>query len=112
MSADLWIPLFSGDPETIETARLYIYFLGPCFAFNGLGLSLYFACQGAGAMFWPIFATLIRIFVAAAGALFLTRVMGFGLSGVYGAAALAMVLYGVIIAAAVRMGAWRRPIAQ
>jgi len=33
--------------------------------------------------------------------------MELGLSGVYSAAALAMVLYGVIIAAAVRMGAWR-----
>jgi putative MATE family efflux protein len=107
LSAEVWIPLFSSDPETMDAARLYIYFLGPCFAFNGLGLSLYFACQGAGAMFWPIFATVIRIVVAAVGALLLTRVMGFGLSGVYSAAALAMVLYGVIIAAAVRMGAWR-----
>jgi Na+-driven multidrug efflux pump len=82
--------------------------VGPCFAFNGLGLSLYFACQGAGAMFWPIFATVIRVLIAAAGALLVTRVMGFGLQGVYAAAALAMVLYGLIIAGASRLGAWRK----
>lgn len=108
LAADLWVPLFSTDPETILAAKQYMVIVGPCFAFNGLGLSLYFACQGAGAMFWPIFATVIRVLIAAAGALLVTRVMGFGLQGVYAAAALAMVLYGLIIAGAIRLGAWRK----
>jgi Na+-driven multidrug efflux pump len=74
----------------------------------GLGFSLYFASQGAGAMLWPVVGTALRIIVALGGALLLTRVFGFGLSGVYYAAALAMIVYGSVIALAIKFGAWRR----
>ena len=104
---DAWISQFTSDPATQASARTYIYIVGPCFAFHGLGLSLYFASQGANAMVWPVAATALRITVAVGGALILGLNTTLGLAGVYTAAALAMSLYGIIIAASVRLGAWR-----
>ena len=104
---DAWIPLFTDDADTIATARTYIRIVGPFFAFQGLGLSLYFASQGAGRMLWPIAATIGRILVAVGGALLLVGPFGMGLEGIFAAAALAMCLFGLAIALAVRLGAWR-----
>jgi hypothetical protein len=59
-------------------------------------------------MLWPVTATATRILVAVGGALVFTGVMGMGLEGVFYAAAIAMVFYGVVIAAALKLGAWRR----
>jgi putative MATE family efflux protein len=101
-----WIEVFSDDAATAAAATSYIRILGPVYALQGLGLSLYFASQGAGAMFWPLVATAVRAAAAVGGALLLGT--PFGLEGVYAAAAVAMALYGVIIAASVRLGAWRR----
>lgn len=103
-----WIPAFTGDPVAQEVATSYMRIVGPCFAFQGIGLSLYFASQGAGAMFWPVAATVVRILVAVGGALLLSRGLGLGVDGIFVAAAGAMVLYGLMIAGAVRAGAWRR----
>lgn len=103
----LWIPAFTSDPETYAAAEGYIRIVGPCFAFHGLGLSLYFASQGAGAMLWPVAATVLRILIAVVGALALAFGVGMGLTGVYAAAALAMVAYGASIAVALGAGAWR-----
>lgn len=44
---DVWIYTFTNDPETFDAARSYIQIVGPFFAFQGLGLSLYFASQGS-----------------------------------------------------------------
>ena len=58
-------------------------------------------------MFWPVAATILRIIVAVGGALFLAFVMDLGLQGVYYAAGLGMVGYGVMIAGSLKLGAWR-----
>ena len=108
VSANYWIPIFTPDPEIHAAALSYMRIVAPCFAFMGLGFSLYFASQGAGAMLWPVVGTALRIIVALGGALLLTRVFGFGLGGVYYAAALAMIVYGSVIALAIKFGAWRR----
>src|SRR6202021_658489 len=39
----------------------------PAYGFFGLGLSLYFASQGAGRLFWPLFAGLLRMLIAIGG---------------------------------------------
>jgi Na+-driven multidrug efflux pump len=104
---DVWIPVFTSEPAIHQSARAYIQIVGPCYVFIGLGLSLYFASQGAGAMFWPVAATMLRTIVAVGGALYLAFVMDLGLQGVYYAAGLGMVGYGVMIAASLKLGAWR-----
>ena len=105
---NLWIPAFTTDPATFEAAKLYIQIVGPCFAFQGLGLSLYFASQGAGTVTWPIIGTIVRVVVAVVGALYLAFELELGLQGVYFAAAAGMILFGCIIAIALKLGMWRR----
>ena len=53
--------------------------VGPVYGFFGLGLSLYFASQGAARLFWPLFAGLLRLLVAVGGGwavLHLTGLLG------------------------------------
>ena len=102
-----WIGVFTDVPAVHAAARSYIEIVGPLFFFHGLGLSLYFASQGASAMFWPVWATVLRVLVAALGGYVLAFTLDFGLSGIYTAAAAAMLTYAVVIAAAIRAGAWR-----
>lgn len=102
-----WIGVFTDVPAVHAAARSYIEIVGPLFFFHGLGLSLYFASQGASAMFWPVWATVLRVLVAALGGYVLAFTLDFGLSGIYAAAAAAMLTYAVVIAAAIKAGAWR-----
>ena len=44
-----WLSLFGDDPLMIATGAAYLRCVGPVYGFFGLGLSLYFASQGAGA---------------------------------------------------------------
>lgn len=104
---DIWISAFTDDPATFEASRTYILIVGPFFAFQGLGLSLYFASQGAGAMRWPIGATIVRFIFAVGGGWALAFSFDMGLEGIFIGAAAAMLLYGVMIAASLKLGAWR-----
>ena len=105
---ELWIPIFSQDHTVQAVARQYIQIVGPCFAFQGLGLSLYFASLGAGAMLWPIVALVLRVILAVGGALVLINITTWGLAGVFYAASFGMMIYGVIMISALKLGAWRR----
>jgi Na+-driven multidrug efflux pump len=105
---DFWIPLFSQDPIVQVAAKQYIQIVGPCFAFQGLGLSLYFASQGAGAMFWPVVSLVLRLIVAVGGAVLLISTTDWGLAGVFYAAAFGMAIYGIIMVTALKLGAFRR----
>ena len=51
-----WLGLFGHDPRMLETGTAYLRVVGPAYGFFGLGLSLYFASQGAGRLFWPLLA--------------------------------------------------------
>ena len=64
---ELWIEQFSADPHVIETGMTYLRLVGPSYGFFGLGLALYFASQGAGRLFWPLFAGFLRMLVAIVG---------------------------------------------
>jgi putative MATE family efflux protein len=105
---DLWIPMFTEDPAVYSTAKQYIQIVGPCFAFQGLGLSLYFASQGAGVMFWPILALVLRALLAVGSATLMISLTDWGLSAVFYAAGGGMIVYGSIMISALKMGAWRQ----
>ncbi len=49
------------DPQMLETGSAYLRIVGPAYGFFGLGLSLYFASQGAGRLFWPLIAGIARL---------------------------------------------------
>jgi putative MATE family efflux protein len=102
-----WLGLFTTDPQVQAAGFSYLFIVGPFYGFFGLGLTLYFASQGAGRLGWPLTAGFLRLFVAAAGGWFAGYWLGWGLPGIYAAMAAALVVFGVTIAAAIKCGAWR-----
>ncbi len=100
-----WLSLFNSDPAMIEAGSLYLRAVGPVYGFFGLGLMLYFASQGAGRLLWPVIGNIARLAVALTGGWLALRWSG-GLSGVFFAQGVALVIYGLINAWAVAGGAW------
>lgn len=107
LTPGVWIPLFTDNEAVFSVAESYMQIVGPAYAFLGLGLSLYFATQGAGAMRWPVLATFARFVIAVGGAILLAFHFELGLQGIFYAAAGAMLVYGIMIAGALWLGAWR-----
>jgi Na+-driven multidrug efflux pump len=85
----------------------YLRIVGPFYGFFGAGLALYFASQGAGRLLWPLVATFTRLVIAGVGGWLATRWVGGGLTGLFAAMALALVTFGMMNIAAVRVGSWR-----
>jgi putative MATE family efflux protein len=108
LAPGLWLDAFTDDPATRAAGAAYLHIVGPLFAFQGLGLSLYFASQGAGTVVWPVIATVLRFVISVGGAVLAVRVFGLGLESVYVCLAAGMLFYGALTAASVRLGAWRR----
>ncbi len=104
----LWVGLFTEDPATFAAGAAFLRIVGPVFMFQGLGLALYFASQGAGTVLWPVLAGLLRFAIAVGGAALGVAWLGWGLEPVYGCIAAGMVAFGTITAAAVALGVWRR----
>jgi Na+-driven multidrug efflux pump len=102
-----WLGLFGDDPLMLATGTAYLRSVGPAYGFFGLGLSLYLASQGAGRLLWPLLAGLCRMVIAIGGgglALYLTG----SLQGLFGCLSLALVVYGMTLAQAVKAGVWFR----
>ncbi len=100
-----WLSLFNSDPAMIEAGSLYLRAVGPVYGFFGLGLVLYFASQGAGRLLWPVIGNIARLAVAVTGGWLALRWSG-GLSGVFIAQGVALVIYGLVNAWAIAGGAW------
>ncbi|MGH6638365.1 MAG: MATE family efflux transporter, partial [Polaromonas sp.] len=100
-----WLSLFGTDPAMLEAGSLYLRAVGPLYGFFGVGLVLYFASQGAGRLLWPVAGNIARLVVAALGGWLAIR-WGGGLAQVFMAQGAALVVYGVVIAAAIAGGAW------
>ncbi|HEX3862055.1 MAG TPA: MATE family efflux transporter [Stellaceae bacterium] len=104
----VWLGLFSSEPAMLAAGTQYLRVVGPVYGFFGLGLSLYFASQGAGRLFWPLIAGLLRMIIAVGGGWLALRVTGW-LNGLFAALGLGLVVYGLVLAASVAGGAWFRP---
>lgn len=105
IAPDAWATLFSKNEAVLEYARQYLRIVGPAFPFFGLGLTLYFASQGAGKVLGPVLAGTLRlVMVAAIGGWLATK--GFSSEGYFYLVAAAMIVYGVSTAAAVRLTRW------
>ena len=102
-----WLELFGHDPRMLATGTAYLRCVGPAYGFFGLGLSLYFASQGAGRLFWPLFAGLLRLLIAIGGGWIALRTTG-SLRWVFAALSAALVIYGLTLSAAIASGAWFR----
>ena len=104
---EAWLSLFGQDPAMLATGVAYLRAVGPTYGFFGLGLSLYFASQGAGRLFWPLFAGLLRTVIAVGGGWLAFRITG-SLQATFMALSLALVIYGGILVTAIRLGVWFR----
>ena len=102
-----WLGLFTTDPGVLAAGSRYLRMVGPCYGFFGAGLALYFASQGAGRLLWPLLAGFTRLIIAGAGGWLAIHWLGGGLAGLFAAMAVALVIFGMINVAAVRLGAWR-----
>ena len=102
-----WLGLFSSDPGMLAAGGQYLRIVGPAYGFFGLGLSLYFASQGAGRLMWPLVAGLVRLAIAAGGGWLAWRLTG-SLAGVFAALACGLIVYGGIVFGAILSGAWFR----
>ena len=103
-----WLGLFGDDPRMLETGAAYLRGVGPAYGFFGLGLSLYFASQGAGRLFWPLFAGLLRLVIAVGGGWAGAAPDRLARLAVRRARRSALVVYGATLATAVASGAWFR----
>jgi Na+-driven multidrug efflux pump len=104
-----WLRLFGSDAEMLAIGTLYLRTVAPFFGFFGIGISLYFACQGARQLAWPLVATTVRMCVTVGGGWVALHLTG-SLSLLLGVYACGMAMYGLIIAAAVGLGRWGHPI--
>src|SRR5215475_7221800 len=104
LAPDLWLSLFSQDPDVLAAGRAYLHIVGPAYGFFGLGLSLYFSSQGLGHLGWPLLAGFARMSVAAVGGWLLVHRLGAGLPGLFAIITLALVVFGTTVAVAL----WRK----
>jgi putative MATE family efflux protein len=102
-----WLGLFGHDPVMIATGSAYLRSVGPTYGFFGLGLSLYFASQGAGRLFWPLLGGMLRMVIAVGGG-WAAWVLTGSLAMVFAALAVGLVVYGAVVGAAVGRGVWFR----
>ena len=104
---DAWLRMFGAEPAMLDAGRAYLRAVGPCYGFFGFGLALYFASQGAGRLFWPLCAGLVRVAVAAGAGWAALAATG-SLGALFVAVGLGLVCYGVLTGVAVKAGVWFR----
>jgi Na+-driven multidrug efflux pump len=101
----LWIRIFSDDPAVLAAGSTYLHVVAPFYAFFGAGMALYFSSQGAGRMVLPVLAGTVRLVVVVAGGA-LVVAASWPLAALFAFIAAGIVLFGTLIAAAVRAGRW------
>jgi putative MATE family efflux protein len=101
-----WSRLFTAEPQVIAASVAYITRVAPFYCLFGLGLTLYFASQGAGRMTTPLVASLVRQGIVTVGGWLAVERLGLGLDGVFAAIAVGMIVYGCSIAGALLVRPW------
>jgi Na+-driven multidrug efflux pump len=101
-----WASLFTDQPGVLAQAETYLRWAGPGFAFYGLGITLYFASQGAGRVLGPVLGATMRLAVIAIGGALLA--LSEAPAWAYFAlVSVAMLAYGLFNAAALARTDWR-----
>jgi Na+-driven multidrug efflux pump len=106
LAPGLWLGLFTADADVLAAGAAYLHVAGPSYGFLGLGLSLYFASQGAGRLFWPLCGSAVRLIVAVGGGWAVTHWLHAGLFALFAASALGIALYGLFVGVAVQVSSW------
>jgi putative MATE family efflux protein len=104
---ETWARLFTAEPQVIAASVAYITRVAPFYCLFGLGLTLYFASQGAGRMTTPLVASLVRQGIVTVCSLLAVERLRLGLHGVFAALAAGMFVYGCLIAGPLLIRPWR-----
>jgi Na+-driven multidrug efflux pump len=104
----LWMGNFTTDPAVVAFGADYLRIVGGCYGMFGLGLALFFASQGAGRMFWPLAGSTARLVLVAGGGWACVHWLHTPASGFFVVVAASLVVYGLVIAGAIRLGSWTR----
>jgi Na+-driven multidrug efflux pump len=107
LAPESWTRLFTSDDAVIAASVACLTRTAPFHCLFGLGLTLYFASQGAGRMTVPFAASIVRLIVATAGGWLAIETMGFGLDGVFWAIAASIAAYSCLIAGSLLLAPWR-----
>ena len=101
-----WVGLFSDDPGVLDAGTRYLRIVAPAFPFLALGISLYFAAQGAGQVVKPVLAGTARLALILAGWAALAWSGALSLPAIFWLIAAAMLAYGSLSAWAVAQARW------
>ena len=101
-----WASMFTDQPLVLAQAEAYLRWAGPGFAFYGLGITLYFASQGAGQVLGPVLGATMRLAVIAIGGTLLAQAQAPAWS-YFALVSVAMLAYGLFNAAALARTNWR-----
>jgi putative MATE family efflux protein len=104
---DWWAGMFSSDPAVLASGYAYLKIAGPCYAFLGLGMALYFASQGAGRVLGPVLASSARLLIAALGGYVLVHIVGVAIETLYVLIAVALTVFGAGAALAIARWVFR-----
>ena len=104
---ETWARLFAGEPDVIAASVAYLTRVTPFYALYGLGLTLHFACQGAGRMTVPFLAMIARAVVALGGGWIAIEFLGQGLTSLFWASGISIAIYCAIMAGSLWLRPWR-----
>jgi len=108
IAPSLWMNLFTTDAAVRSFGASYLNIVGVFYGMYGLGLALFFASQGAGRMFWPLAGSMARLVVVAVGGWACVHLLQASASSFFVVVAISLIVYGAIIAGAIRLGSWTR----
>jgi putative MATE family efflux protein len=104
MQPNLWLGLFSKDPEVSHIGALYLHIVGPAYVCFGLGLGLFYVSLGFGRGVAAMNANAGRLILNAGAGLAAVYWLGLGVLGFFAAVAAGFVLYaGLLVYAVVRV---------
>jgi putative MATE family efflux protein len=106
----LWSGMFTQQPDVMASTANYLRSAGPAFPFFGLGLTLFFASQGAGKVLGPVLAATVRLAVIAIVGAVLSA-QGASATAMFLLVGAAMVVYGLCTATAVYFTPWGKKVA-
>jgi Na+-driven multidrug efflux pump len=104
-----WTRIFTADDAVVAISVACLSRIAPFLCLGGLGLTLYFASQGAGRMALPFTASVVRMLVTTIGAWIVVEQLGLGLGGLFAAIAAGIAAYGCLIAGSLLVRPWRSP---
>ena len=102
----LWSGLFTDDAAIAAATEAYLTYVGPVYAFFGVGLCLYFASQGLETLPIPVAGAVLRLLVVVGGFTALAAAQMLGPQAALIVVTASMAAYGLFVAVGLWLGPW------